>query len=178
MNIFFLSILPRRCSRYHVDKHVVKMILELAQLLYSSHWVTSTNDDWVPKGLKPYKKTHVNHPMAVWVRQAKSNYVYTSNLALELCKEYTHRYGKVHKTTAHLLWLSVNFPVFDKNAPYSNPDTFFAVPFLPDMTPIPLCMPPSYHTKNVVHAYRDYYLNEKNKLSSWKKRDPPYWYAT
>ena len=30
MNIFYLDKEPRLCAQYHVDKHVVKMILETA----------------------------------------------------------------------------------------------------------------------------------------------------
>ena len=40
MNIFFLDENPTLSAQYHVDKHVVKMILETAQLLCSVHHVT------------------------------------------------------------------------------------------------------------------------------------------
>jgi len=33
MNIFYLDSNPQKCAEYHCDKHVVKMILESAQLL-------------------------------------------------------------------------------------------------------------------------------------------------
>ena len=33
MNIFYLDADPVKCAQAHVDKHVVKMILEYAQLL-------------------------------------------------------------------------------------------------------------------------------------------------
>ena len=56
MNIFVLSKNPQIAAHLHCDKHVVKMILETAQLLYSAHPV-------IPGG---YKRTHVNHPCAVW----------------------------------------------------------------------------------------------------------------
>jgi hypothetical protein len=36
MNIFVLSRCPRAAARLHCDKHVVKMILETAQLLYTA----------------------------------------------------------------------------------------------------------------------------------------------
>ena len=39
MNIFFLDTDVKKCAEYHVDKHVVKMILETCQLLYTAHWV-------------------------------------------------------------------------------------------------------------------------------------------
>jgi hypothetical protein len=32
MNIFYLDEDPKICAQYHCDKHVVKMIIEYAQL--------------------------------------------------------------------------------------------------------------------------------------------------
>jgi hypothetical protein len=37
MNIFYLDPDPTICAQWHVDKHVVKMILEYAQLLSTAH---------------------------------------------------------------------------------------------------------------------------------------------
>jgi len=37
MNIFILDEDIDKCAEYHVDKHVVKMILESAQLLCTAH---------------------------------------------------------------------------------------------------------------------------------------------
>ena len=39
MNIFFLSFDPEECAEFHCDKHVLKMILEYAQLLSTAHRV-------------------------------------------------------------------------------------------------------------------------------------------
>ena len=40
MNIFFLDWDTEKCAKYHCDKHVVKMILETAQLLCGAPHVT------------------------------------------------------------------------------------------------------------------------------------------
>jgi hypothetical protein len=88
MNIFFLDEDPTLSAQYHVDKHVVKMILETAQLLCGVHHATSQITDQVP-----YKLSHKNHPCAIWARTSLSNYLYLCELGLELCKEYTYRYG-------------------------------------------------------------------------------------
>ena len=37
MNIFYLHENPEICAEYHCDKHVVKMILETAQMLSTAH---------------------------------------------------------------------------------------------------------------------------------------------
>jgi hypothetical protein len=39
MNIFALHPNPRKAARWHVNQHVVKMLLETCQLLYTAHWV-------------------------------------------------------------------------------------------------------------------------------------------
>lgn len=60
MNIFYLDKDPKLCAQYHCDKHVVKMILESAQLL-----CTAVNEA-AGKEVAPYKSTHVNHPCSIW----------------------------------------------------------------------------------------------------------------
>ena len=39
MNLFFLDNDLDKCAEYHVDKHIVKMPLEAAQLLCTAMWV-------------------------------------------------------------------------------------------------------------------------------------------
>lgn len=90
MNIFFTSNCPKECATYLDDKRVVKMCLETAQLL-----ATAINEHG---GKATYKTTHKNHPSAIWVRQNKSNYVWTIKHFISLCHEYKKRYGKTHKS--------------------------------------------------------------------------------
>lgn len=146
MNIFVLSRCPRLAARLHCDKHVVKMILETAQLLYTAHHVVGTPD------LPPtaYKKTHANHPCALWVRESRANYLWLVELGWWLCKEYQHRYGthKIHKTEWHILWLKS------------------CVPRLPDGPPTPFrqAMPEAYKCDDPVQAYQAYYRENKLKV--------------
>jgi len=37
MNIFYLDHNPKTCAEQHCDKHVVKMIIEYAQLMSTAH---------------------------------------------------------------------------------------------------------------------------------------------
>ena len=151
MNIFILSFNPRIAAEHHCDKHVVKMILETAQLLTSAHPVPPPNG---------YKKTHINHPCAIWTRESLDNYIWLSLLGLALCDEYTFRYGKVHKTQPYMIWLA------------SHP------PDLPDVgiTLIRQAMPEEYKRPNPVEAYRAYYRENKLKIRGivrYSKRSPP-----
>lgn len=146
MNIFFLSQNPSQAAKLHCDKHVVKMILETAQLLYSAHWVLN------PEGLNEnaYKLAHKNHPCSIWARTTLTNYMWLASLGWWLCKEYQYRYGahKVHKTEAHIVWL------------LNNPPT--TIPIL-QFTPPALAMPDEYKQCDAVLAYQTYYIESKLK---------------
>ena len=61
MNIFFLHEDTEKCARLHNDKHVVKMILETAQLLCTTAHELGFED-------VPYKAVHRNHPCSIWAR--------------------------------------------------------------------------------------------------------------
>jgi hypothetical protein len=151
MNIFFLSFNPRIAAEHHCDKHVVKMILETAQLLYTAHEV-------LPPG--GYKKTHLNHPCAIWTRESQDNYIWLCQLGMALCVEYTFRYGKIHKTQAHIEWLTANVPVLPQVG----------------VTEIRQAMPIEYKRPNPVEAYQAYYRENKFKLRgivAYSKREAP-----
>jgi hypothetical protein len=157
MNIFLLDEDVQQAARYHNDKHVVKMILETAQLLSTAHHVYES-----PLAESLYRKTHVNHPSAVWVRESASNYVWAYYLFEELCNEYTFRYGKVHKTWVEksdaLMYLPENMP--DRG-----------------LTEFPQCMPDECKVEgNPVQAYRNYYKMHKNHIAKWTNREVPYWW--
>lgn len=156
MNIFFLDENPTLSAKYHVDKHVVKMILETAQLLCSVHHVTDQATDQVP-----YKLSHKNHPCAIWARESLSNYLYLCELGLELGKEYTYRYGKRHKSIEVIEWCIINKP--------NIPDIGFTKPAM--------AMPDEFKVDSVVESYRNYYMGAKSDLASWKNREKPFWFG-
>ena len=80
MNIFVLDENPQVAAQMHNDKHVVKMILETAQLLCGVHHMVGGDYDI------PYKLSHKNHPCAIWVRQCIENYIWLCDLGLSLCE--------------------------------------------------------------------------------------------
>ena len=157
MNIFFLDFDTKKCAEYHCDKHVVKMILETAQLLCGVHHTTDQVTDQIP-----YKLSHKNHPCAIWSRESLSNYLYLCDLGLELCKEYTYRYGKRHKSQEVIEWCITNKPnIVDK-----------------DFTEPARAMPDEYKVKSVVESYRNYYIGAKKTFAVWKNRDIPKWFSS
>ena len=150
MNIFVLDKNPHVAAMYACDKHVVKMILESAQMLCSVH----------PEGTAPYKRGFYNHPCTKWVRASSENYDWMIEHARALCTEYTRRYGKVHKSEKVIDWCDANRPE------------------LPDvgLTPFAQAMPEDYKNEDAVEAYRTYYRNDKRRFATWKDVDPPTWF--
>jgi hypothetical protein len=133
----------------HCDKHVVKMIVETAQLLCGAHHMTGS---WAQ-----YKLSHKNHPCAIWTRESIENYIWLSKLGVELCREYTRRYNKIHKSEAVINWCVNNIP---------------ALPHI-TMTEFRLAMPDICKiTNDPVENYREYYIREKHSFCTWKTNVP------
>lgn len=159
MNIFYLSNEPSECAKQHCDKHVVKMILETAQLLSNAHHML--DGDQVIKPI--YKLTHKNHPSAIWTRASETHYKWLWALLAELCKEYTHRYGKVHKVERDGLIQVL------KIAPKNIPSTSW-------VSDPPPAMPDEYKVRDVVQSYRNYYVGAKKSFARWTNREVPQWF--
>ena len=156
MNIFVLDTDTRKCAEFHNDKHVVKMILETAQLLCGAHWMSEGGQYDIP-----YKLSHKNHPCAIWVRECIENYEWLCDLGIELCEEYTHRYDKRHKSQDIIEWCIVHPPNIRTNG---------------EITPFALAMPDECKVGNPVESYRRYYMTDKRDIAAWKNREIPNWY--
>jgi hypothetical protein len=52
MNIFYLDRHPKTCAEMHLDKHVVKMIIEYAQLMSTAHRVLDGEEYFDLKDVK------------------------------------------------------------------------------------------------------------------------------
>lgn len=152
MNIFILDLDIEKCAQYHCDKHVIKMILESAQLLSTCNRYFGLNEG--------YKSTHVNHPCAKWVRESLTNYYWLMHLAIFLNHEYRYRYNKSvnHKSLEIILELSTPPGLIDIG-----------------LTPFALAMPEEYKSDDPVEAYRAYYLCEKSHILQYTKRSKPIW---
>lgn len=155
MNIFVLDENPVRAAADHCDKHVVKMIVESAQLLSFVHHRYGTATSRMYK----YSKGHVNHPCTVWAAETKGNYLWLLELAWALSAEYTDRYHRIHKSTKVLRHL--------KHPPKACPDK--------KRTPFVLCMPEELHEENAVEAYRDFYVTKKFTHNNYSHGPTPLW---
>ena len=145
MNIFYLHRDPVKAAQYQYNKHVVKMILESAQMLCTAHHEIMGEDADVP-----YKRAHVNHPSTIWCRRSAENYAWLYDHMMALGKEYTKRYGKTH--------MSINkcaLPLY--RLPGGLPYTGFTQP--------PQAMPDEYKDESSVIAYWNYYVGEKHTVA-------------
>lgn len=178
MNIFYLDKDPATCAEMHCDKHVVKMIIEYAQLMCTAHRVLD-GTEWTDKTAngrnikrwkhpsdyfddKLYKASHVNHPSAVWTRQSKANYNWLYKMWYNLCFEYTIRYAKVHATFEKLATSLQFAPVNMSEGEFTDP---------------PQAMPDSSKVVgNAIQAYKNYYIKEKQSFAKWTGRNIPEWF--
>lgn len=147
MNIFYLHTEPSMAARYHCDKHVVKMILETAQMLSSAHHVWGS-----PHAECVYKAAYLPHPSTKWVASGKAQYQWAYLLFLDLLHEYECRYDKTHASDRLREFLGDN-PVGEDI----------------EFTPPPQCMPDEYKHDCTVTAYRNYYIGEKAYFARWDR---------
>ena len=174
MNIFYLHKEPEVSAQLHCDKHVVKMIIEYAQMLSTAHRMVdgeqyyglSKNGRRIARWRHPnsnlenvlYKASHINHPSAVWVRENAIQYQYMYDLFVALCDEYTYRYGKVHMTDSKLRDVLNNIP---DNMP------------LGDWREPPQAMPDDVKSESSLDAYHKYYREYKKSFAKWTNREVP-----
>ena len=153
MNIFVLDTDTKKAAEYHCDKHVVKMILETAQILSSAHHMLGDFREDI------YKLSHKNHPCSIWARSSSSNYSWLVRLGFDLVEEYENRYRGFHKTS-EVLYRLIDPPKSIEDGP---------------MTSFALAMPDDYKCNDPVKSYRAYYMSEKRNICSWKNKTP-YWF--
>lgn len=189
MNLFILSNNPIEAAEAHADTHVVKMILEACQMLYSAHWVAEypallENKSVmavsrvqklldIPAAMKHaplrkgslgqergYRPVHLHHPCTRWIRASTENYLFACYLAFAIGEEYKYRYGKVHMCTEHVLWLVDNVP----KIPELGLQTFA------------IAMKDEYKiSDDPIECYRHYYRTSKEErgLLHYTRRERP-----
>ena len=180
MNIFALHESPEVSAEMACDKHVVKMILESAQLLCTVHRVLDGTEytDLTKNGRKIkrwrldndikenllYKAGWLKHPSTVWLMQSAFNYNWLYRHMMALGDEYTKRYGKKHLTITKLEDVLRHPP---KNAKL-NVKGYDATPAMPEECKVP---------GDSVTSYRKYYIMKKARFATWKNRVPPKWFS-
>ena len=144
MNIFYLDTDPVKAANHQYNKHIVKMILESAQMLCSAHRYYG-NDD------VPYQSTHINHPSTKWVRENANHYHWLYNHMMALGREYTKRFNKKHLTITKCENVLSLLPPNIEFKPFKQP---------------PQAMPEIYKEECSVKAYWNYYIGDKQKIAN------------
>ena len=173
MNIFYVDKDPVKAAQMLLDKHVVKMILESAQMLCTVKRVLDGKEyfDKTKNGRKIrrwkldnpneeaiiYKAGWLNHPSTQWVFQSAYNYIWLYRHMLALNEEYKRRYNHTedHLTIQKLGQLLATPP---KNAKLNVKGTD-ATPAMPDECKVP---------GDSVASYRKYYIMKKQRFATWK----------
>ena len=110
VNFFYLDKDPKKCAQYYCNKHVIKIPIEIAQILSKMHYDLNSNIDFS----KIYKNSIVvNNSIGPyqWIKESYNNYIWACKLGLELINEYKLRYNKdKHKTEIILKYLFNNPP--------------------------------------------------------------------
>lgn len=191
MNIFYLSDDPVEAAQQHCDRHVVKMILETAQILSTvwsklalNHaeepWTKCLVTDWVPPdgndphgelpwlrttlcGQRIYKATHVNHPAVLWACLYGGNYAWLYRLGMALLDEYTYRYERIHACTPVIRALELTPPPLLETV-----NTYCEGSII---------MGSEFAKGGAVESYKNYYLTSKASILHYTRRKPPEWAA-
>ena len=183
MNIFYVHKDPVIAATMLIDKHVVKMIVESAQMLSTAHRMidgtqyngkTKTGRN-IKRWRHPnsnmdnvlYKACHTGHPSTLWVMENAYNYQWLYKHMIALNDQFKLRYGHVkdHSTITLLKELLSHPP---RNIPLNKLPTD-PTPAMPDDCKIP---------GDVVGSYRKYYIEHKRDFATWKSPGKmPTWYS-
>ena len=173
MNIFYLDKDPVKAAEMSCDKHVVKMILESAQMLSTAKRVLDGKEylDTTKNGRKIkrwrldnsneeaiiYKAGWLRHPSTQWVMKSAYNYRWLYLHMMALNEQYKLRYNH---TKDHLciqkLGQLLKTPPKNINVRAIGTD---ATPAMPDE-----CIVPG----DSVASYRKYYIMKKKRFATWK----------
>ena len=181
MNIFILDHDPVQAAILQCDKHIVKMVLESAQMLSTAHRVLdgalgrfpSKSGKTMVKGWSLpdvreatlYKAVHVGHPCTVWSMESLANYKWHYAHFKALSEEFTYRYGKQHKSWVDLQDLLEMAP--------TNIPKIGLTPFKLAMGAAPECNNPA----DPVGSYQAFYQTKQDRFDmSWSKRSTPSWF--
>lgn len=155
MNIFVLDYDIEKCAGYHADQHVVKMILESAQML-----CTVLNKCGIQA---PYRSTHLHHPCTLWSGDSLDNWRWLQTLALALNEEYKFRFEHQKDHKSALIVRALPDPPIGSRG----------------LTEFAQAMPDEFKCPgDTVRAYRRFYIAEKARFATWTKRPVPEWFKS
>ena len=163
VNFFYLDRDPKKCAEYYFNKHIIKIPIEIAQILSKLHYELKSNIDFskiyknsivVKNSIGPYR----------WIKESYDNYIWTCKLGLELIKEYKLRYKKDKHKTEIVLEFLFNYPPNLKKKGITK----FIGTNKYDMF--------QYISEDPVICARYNYSEMKCIHDKWNKEGPPNWF--
>ena len=171
MNRFIIDKEPEAIAQQLCDQHIIKMVLEEAQMLNTA--VRLHAPEFAEEaGL--YKIAYKNHPCTQWARETRVNYRYAVRLMKAMNDEYMWRYPKRSDGTVNTGHASMRH--FDALVE--------AEKYIPDLsnfkTPHPQCFSGhddcKTHEEWPIRAYRAFYALDKMSFAKYEKgRAMPEW---
>lgn len=138
---------------FHCDQHVIKMILESAQLLCTVVHMSG--------GKAGYRIVLPKHKCTLWALASLSNWLWLRRLAYALNDEYKFRYNREENHKSIEIIMNLQEPNIKDLG----------------LTPFHLAMPDEFKCEDTVQAYRNYYAGAKFRFATWKNRKIPDWYV-
>ena len=166
---------PEELAYMYCDQHVIKILLEICQMMYTA-WFYSDQTEYVESNApytvngarRGYKAAHKKHPTTLWISSSIDNYNFAGEIGMCLALEYKKRFGKIHACAKHILWLYENKPSHfelreSETAYYPIHD------FKHGLTRIPACMPDKYKVPSIIESYKLYYTGEKEGFARYTR---------
>lgn len=195
MNLFLLSRDPLTCAMQHCDKHVVKMIIEYAQLLSTAHRVLDGRKvEWrvtKPDGkIKKLSHYHMDYetsypsadengkPMVAVINERIYKASHVNHPAAIWCRASEKNYNYLYELFIHLcteytrsygkVHKTQALAKWLDNYPKNIPKGIYTDP--------PLTMPDEYKVDDAVTSYQNLYVGSKARFAKWTNRRPPNWF--
>lgn len=165
VNFFYLDHDPHLCAQYYCNKHVVKIPIEIAQILSKIQYELKESKQ-LDLYYKMPKMISSTIPPYRWIKQSKANYLYAVRLALALITEYKFRYDKENHKTEDVL----------RNLERDIPNS------IPDIGQTPFLMTNRYDffqylSDDILLNNLYFYVDVKCKGDKWGKRGKPIWFS-
>lgn len=197
MNIFVLNQSPYDAARDHCDRHVLKMVIEYAQMLSTAHRLLDAQQVLVSDSQNRVK------PKKMWLFEGESARVadghddegtirhrwVVDNPRCYLVAHANHPCSVwARETDANYHWL---YQLFDgclreyQQRYGKTHSTSRLVEFLrqaprnikrSQLTPFAQAMPEEYKHEDPVEAYRRFYVGSKVRFAKWKNTPVPDWF--
>jgi hypothetical protein len=194
MNIFVLNPDPFVAAEMHCDKHVVKMIVEYAQLLSTAHRL---HDGTPVKAFDLEQRVKPKHFLLLGGESPEvvlTDKGFKWSIRDPVCYNATHanhpsavwarQNGSNYQWLLHLFTgcLMEYTHRYGKTHASSKLLQFFAHPpknmVYGEQTPFPQAMPPEYQVPNdPIAAYQAFYVGSKSRFAKWTNRAIPEFFA-